>query len=67
MPETSTVRKIYERKPFACRPVGRPKSRWQDDVRNDMRRTKLIKWTERVQDRLKWKVIVEKAKTVPEL
>jgi len=24
-------------------------------------------WTEQVQDRLKWKGIVEKAKTVPEL
>jgi len=28
---------------------------------------KLKKWTEQVQDRLKWKGIVEKAKTVPEL
>ena len=27
---------------------------------------KLIKWTEQVQDHLKWKGIVEKAKTVPE-
>jgi len=27
----------------------------------------LIKWTEQVQDHLKWKGIVEKAKTVPEL
>jgi len=28
---------------------------------------KLIKWTEQVQDRLKWKASVEKAKTVSEL
>jgi len=28
---------------------------------------KLIKWAEQVQDRLKWKDIVEKAKTLPEL
>jgi hypothetical protein len=28
---------------------------------------KLIKWIEQVQDRLKWKVIVEKAKTLPGL
>jgi hypothetical protein len=67
MPETSILRKIYKRKPFTSRPVGRPKSRWEDDVRNDLRRIKLIKWTEQVQDRLKWKVIVEKAKTLPEL
>jgi hypothetical protein len=65
MPETIIVRKIYKWKPFTSRPVGRPKSRWEDDVRNDVRRMKLVKWTEQVQDRLKWKVIVEKAKTVP--
>jgi hypothetical protein len=35
MPETSIVKKIYKWKPFAGRPVGRPKSRWEDDVRND--------------------------------
>jgi hypothetical protein len=32
MPETSVVRKIYKWKPF----TGRPKSRWENDVRNDM-------------------------------
>jgi hypothetical protein len=67
MPETSIVRKIYKREPFTGKPVRRRKSRWEDDIRNDMRKMELIKWTEQVQDRLKWKVIVEKAKTVPEL
>jgi len=43
------------------------KSRWEDDVRNDVKKIKLMKWVEQVQDRLKWKDIVEKAKTVPEL
>jgi len=32
-----------------------------------LKKMKLIKWTEQVQDRLKWKGIVEKAKTLPEL
>jgi hypothetical protein len=54
-------------KPFTRRPEGRPKSRWTDDVRKDLKKTKLIKWVEQVQDRFKWKAIVEKAKTVPEL
>ena len=67
LPETSTVKKIYKWKPFTGRPVGRPKSRWEDDVRNELKKMKLIKWTEQVQDRLKWKGIVEKAKTLPEL
>jgi hypothetical protein len=38
MPETGVVRKIYKWKPFIGRPAGRPKSQWEDDVRNDMRR-----------------------------
>jgi len=67
MPETGTVKKIYKWKPFTGRPVGRSKSRWEDDVRNDVKKMKLIKWTEQVQNRLKWKGIVEKAKTLPEL
>jgi hypothetical protein len=67
MPEISIVKKIYKWKPFTNRPVGRPKSRWRDDVRKDLKKMKLTKWTEQVQDRLKWKVIVEKAKILSEL
>jgi inhibitor of KinA sporulation pathway (predicted exonuclease) len=67
MPETSVVRKIYKWKQFTGRPSGRPKSRWEDDVRNEMRRMQIVKWTEHVLDGPKWKVIVEKAKTLPEL
>jgi len=63
MPEISIVRKIYKWKPSTTRPVVRPKSPWEDDVRNDLRKMKLIKWAEQVQDSLKWKDIVEKAKS----
>jgi len=66
MPETSIVRKIYKWKPCRSRPVGRPKSGWEGEVRNDLRKVKLTKWAERVQDRLKWKDIFEKARTLPE-
>jgi len=45
MPETSIVKKIHKWKPFTGRPVGRPKSRWEDDFRNDLKKMKLIKWT----------------------
>jgi hypothetical protein len=43
IPETSNVRKIYKWKPFTSRPAGRRKSQWEDYVRNDMRRMKLVK------------------------
>jgi len=67
MPETSTVKRIHKWKPFTRRSAGRRKSRWGDDVRNDLKNMKLMKWAEQVQDRLKWKDIVEMAKTLSEL
>jgi hypothetical protein len=53
--------------PLVTRPVGRPKYRWDDDVRNDLRKIKLFKWSERAHDRLERKKIVEKARTLHEL
>jgi hypothetical protein len=67
MPETSTVKRIHKWRPFIGRPAGRPKSRWEYDVKNDLKKMKLMKWAEQVQDRLNWKDIVEKAKTRSEL
>jgi len=67
MPEISIVKSIYKWRPFTSRPVGRLKSRWEDDVRNDLEKIKLINWTEQVQDRLKWKATVEKTQTLSEL
>jgi len=49
MAETSTVKKIHKWKPFTGRPVGRPKSRWEIDVRNDLKKMKFIKWAEQAQ------------------
>jgi hypothetical protein len=66
MAETGIVKRIYKWKPFTGTPAGMPKSRWDDDVRNDLKKMKLMKWAKQVQDRLKWKDIVEKAKTLPE-
>ena len=64
MPDTSIVKKIYKWKPLTRRPVGRPKSRWEDDVKNDLKKMKLTKWVEQVQDRRTWKDIVQKARTL---
>jgi len=43
MPETSIVKRIHKWKPFTGRPAGRPKSRWNDDVRNYLKKMKLVK------------------------
>jgi len=66
-PKTSTVKRIHKWKPFTGRPAGRSKCRWEDNIRHYLKKIKLMKWAEQVQDRLKWKDIVEKAKTLPEL
>jgi hypothetical protein len=67
MPESSIVKRIQKLKPCTGRPAGRHKSGWEGDVRNGLEKMKLMKWAEQVQDRLKWKDIVEKAKTLSEL
>ena len=63
MPEISTVKRIHKWKPFIGRPAGRPQSRWEDDVRNDLKKMKLMQWAEQVQDHLKWKDIVDRTKS----
>ena len=50
MPESSVVMKIYKWQPFTNRPVGRPKSRWEDDVKNDLTKLEVVKWSDLVQD-----------------
>ena len=34
------VKKVYKWKPMLRRPLGRPKNRWEDDIRNDMKKLK---------------------------
>ena len=60
MPESSFVKKIYKWHSFTNRPVGRPKSRWEGDIKNDLKKLKVVKCSDLVQDRHKWTEIVEK-------
>jgi hypothetical protein len=60
MPETGIVKKICKWQPFTRRPVGRPKSRCEDDVRNGLKKMKLIKWTEQVQERLNGRILLRR-------
>jgi hypothetical protein len=41
---------------------GRPKIRWKDDVREDLKELGIYNWLTRTQDRSSWKEIVEQAK-----
>jgi hypothetical protein len=37
--------------------------RWEDDIRNDMKKLKIKNWTSCIQDHNNWKLYVEKTKT----
>jgi hypothetical protein len=63
MPETRMVKAIHSWKPFSKRPTIRPKTRWENDVKKDIQKLKVPNWRTLVQDRRRWKELVEKAKT----
>jgi hypothetical protein len=58
---------IYKWKPYATRSKGRPRLRWEDDVRNDIGRMGTKNWKQKAQERKQWKEIIEQAKTHKEL
>jgi hypothetical protein len=66
MPEERMVKRVYKWKPMLTRPLGRPKNRWDDDIRNGMKKLKIKNWTSSIQDRNKWKLYVERVKTYKE-
>ena len=63
MPDTRTVKKIFKWKPLTKRSQGRPKYRLEDNIKQDICQMKIKNWIACVQDRGKWKDVVEKAKT----
>jgi len=56
-------KKGHKWKHMSIRPQGRPKNRWEDDIRNDMKKLKIKNWISCIQDRNKWKSYVERDKT----
>ena len=62
MSEERMVKKEYKWKPMLTRPLVRPKNRWEDDIRNDMKKLKIKNWTSCIQDRNNWKLYDEKGK-----
>ena len=67
MPKEREVTRIYKWKPLASRPKGRPKNRWEDDVRMDLQKMKIKNCKRSVLDRNLWRTIVERTKTRKEL
>jgi hypothetical protein len=51
MSDNRMVKNIYKWKPITTRLQGRPKSRWDDIVKQDICKMKIKNWTVCVQDR----------------
>ena len=62
--ETRMFKAMYSWKPISRTPIGSPKIRWEDDVRKDIQKSKVPNWKTLVQDKRRWKELVEKAKTL---
>jgi hypothetical protein len=63
MSDIRTVKKIFNWKHLIKRLQGRPKYRWEDNIKQDICQMKIKNWIVCVQDRGKWKEVVEKART----
>jgi len=63
MPEARATKKIFKWNLLTARPRGRPKYRWEDNIIQDLGQMKIKNWLTCVQDRAKWKDVIEKAKT----
>jgi hypothetical protein len=60
MREERKVYKVLVGKPEGKRPLGRPRRRWEDGIRMDLREIGLegMDWSRLVQDRDRWRAVV---------
>jgi hypothetical protein len=63
MSEESVVKRLYQNTPEGSRNVGRPRLRWMDDVREDMRMG-VTNWRIRAHRRDDWKTVVKETKVL---
>ena len=69
MAEDNNVQKIKRWKPMSTRPIGRPKTLWENDVLEDIKNMNERNWKKVAQnrDRPSWKKVVEQARTLNRL
>jgi hypothetical protein len=51
MPASRLTKKIYSEKPDGRRKIGRPRTRWLDDVAADIRKMGFRGWRRKAEDR----------------
>ena len=60
MGEERGVHRVLVRKPEGKRPLGRPRRRWEDNIKNDLQEVGggCGDWMELAQDRDRWRALV---------
>jgi len=60
MGERRVVYRVLAGKPEGRRPLGRPRRRWEDNIRIDLREVgcECVDWMELAQDRDRWRALV---------
>ena len=64
MVEDNIVQKIKRWKPMSKRPIGTPKTRWEDDVLGDIKSMNISNWKKVAQNRDRGKKVVGQARTL---
>jgi len=64
MAEDNIVQKIKRWKPMSKRSIGRPKTRWEDDVLADIKSINVRNSKKVAQNKDSWKKVVEQARTL---
>jgi hypothetical protein len=67
MAEDNNVQKIKRWKPMSKRPIGRPKTCWENDILEDIRHMNIQNWKKMAQNIDSWKKAVEQARTLHRL
>jgi hypothetical protein len=69
MGEERKVYKVLLGKPEGKRPLGRPRCRWKDGIRMDLRETGWgdVDWIRLAQDRDRWRAVVSAVMNLPVL
>jgi len=67
MAEDNNVQKIKRWKPMSKRQIGRPKTRWEDDVSEDIKSMNVRNWRKVVQNRDSWEKVVGQGRTLHRL
>jgi hypothetical protein len=66
MGEERGVHRVLVRKPEGKKPLGRPRRRWEDNIKMDLQEVGVGcgNWIESAQDRDKWRALVSMVKNL---